>query len=298
EGRVTGFKEGRGGAPIQFDQVVISAGGEAGEHLRAALQLGSVVQFSQPIGHYPECKPENGGPLPDWAQAYASIGGAHTFLRDGEIYPHAEDVQRHPRTAVALNDNFIYFIVVDGRWPEVSVGMTIEELGAFARDELGAVWGIAQDGGGSSTMVINGVVVNNPSDVCFEHLVYLPAVFNLSEDAAEQEPAPPTFPPTNMTPDRCLRPVANGLMMVEVEPMAQSSQYAPGANVRTTDVVNLRTGPGTNYAILTELPQGSDGIVLDHTNGLNGVLATGFHWWRVEFNGAQGWIVENYLQPR
>lgn len=298
EGRVLGYKEGRGGAPIHFDQVVISAGGETAERLRAVLGLGATVQFSQPIGHYPGCKPENGGPLPDWAQAYASIGGAHTFLKGGEVMPHHEDVQRHPRTAVALNDDYIFFIVVDGRWPDVSIGMTIEELGTFARDYLGATDGIAQDGGGSSTLVVNGVVVNNPSDVCYQHFVYLPAVVNQADAFNPEPPTAPPFPARGMTPDRCLRPVANGLMMVEVEPMAVSSLFEPGALVRTTDRVNLRTGPGTNYLVLSEIPPGSDGVVLDHANQLNGVYATGYHWWRVEFNGVQGWIAESFIQPR
>ena len=64
-------------------------------------------------------------PLPgDWSQAYAGIGGAFTFLADG--VPQHLDVTgaivRHPRTAIAYNDQYIFFIVVDGRDPGVSVG--------------------------------------------------------------------------------------------------------------------------------------------------------------------------------
>jgi hypothetical protein len=42
-----------------------------------------------------------------------------------------------------------------------SEGMTIPELARSAKNTLGASWGISQDGGGSSTMVVNGQVMNN-----------------------------------------------------------------------------------------------------------------------------------------
>ena len=61
----------------------------------------------------------------------------------------------------------------------ISVGMSIHELAVFARDTLGATWGVAQDGGGSSTMVINGQVVNNTfcnNYTAVEYSTYLPLV--------------------------------------------------------------------------------------------------------------------------
>jgi hypothetical protein len=65
------------------------------------------------------------------------------------------------RTAVAYNDQYIFFIVVDGRDDDHSKGMTIRQLAEFSKNTLGASYGIAQDGGGSSTMVVSGQVVNN-----------------------------------------------------------------------------------------------------------------------------------------
>jgi len=58
-------------------------------------------------------------------------------------------------------------VTVDGRQPKKSVGMTIEEL-AVLMTGLGCVEAINLDGGGSTTMVINGRVVNNPSDATGE----------------------------------------------------------------------------------------------------------------------------------
>ncbi|NIP44251.1 MAG: hypothetical protein GWN61_22710, partial [candidate division Zixibacteria bacterium] len=84
--------------------------------------------------------------------------------------------------AIAYNSEFIYFIVVDGRNPGVSEGMTIGMLGRFSEFILGATDGVSLDGGGSSTMWvksplwIEGRVVNNPSDPCGQFLVYLPYI--------------------------------------------------------------------------------------------------------------------------
>lgn len=72
--------------------------------------------------------------------------------------------QRAPRTAIALspNGNTLWLAVVDG-WQSGSLGMTASELAAFLRDR-GAGMAMALDGGSSSTLVIGGNVVNNPSD--------------------------------------------------------------------------------------------------------------------------------------
>jgi hypothetical protein len=71
---------------------------------------------------------------------------------------------RHPRTAVAkLKDGKFLMATVDGRQPGYSVGMTLNELAAFLL-ELGATEAMNLDGGGSTTMFLDGKVVNRPSD--------------------------------------------------------------------------------------------------------------------------------------
>lgn len=72
--------------------------------------------------------------------------------------------KRHPRTAVGQReDGTLLFVVVDGRQPLLSVGMTLQELAKFMKD-LGAVNAYNLDGGGSSTMVVENTIVNSPSD--------------------------------------------------------------------------------------------------------------------------------------
>jgi exopolysaccharide biosynthesis protein len=71
---------------------------------------------------------------------------------------------RHPRTAVAkMKDGKFLMITVDGRQPGVSVGMNLNELAEYLLS-LGAVDAMNLDGGGSTTMFLDGKVVNTPSD--------------------------------------------------------------------------------------------------------------------------------------
>lgn len=71
---------------------------------------------------------------------------------------------RHPRTFAAINrDTTMLFLgVVDGRSPQ-SVGMNFKEMADFIAF-IGGTEAVNFDGGGSSTMVIHGNVVNKPSD--------------------------------------------------------------------------------------------------------------------------------------
>jgi hypothetical protein len=60
--------------------------------------------------------------------------------------------------------------VVDGRQPGLSVGMSYKELGDYMKS-WGVHNGLNLDGGGSSTMVVRGAIVNSPSDIGGERSV-------------------------------------------------------------------------------------------------------------------------------
>lgn len=72
---------------------------------------------------------------------------------------------RHPRTAVGYDPvaRRLWMVVVDGRQPPHSVGMTLPELTTFL-EALGAREALNLDGGGSSVMVVGGVPQNHPSE--------------------------------------------------------------------------------------------------------------------------------------
>ena len=77
---------------------------------------------------------------------------------------------RHPRTAVAkLKDGKFLMLTADGR-TEQSAGLDLYDLAAYFL-ELGATDAMNLDGGGSTTMFLDGKVVNKPSDPTGERKV-------------------------------------------------------------------------------------------------------------------------------
>jgi large repetitive protein len=105
------------------------------------------------------------------SRARQVVGGFPALLRagdpthhlDGEVTP-AFGERRHPRTAVGWRpDGTILLVTVDGRQPHYSAGMSLEELASLMA-ALGASDALNLDGGGSTTMVVGGWVVNRPSD--------------------------------------------------------------------------------------------------------------------------------------
>ena len=100
-----------------------------------------------------------------WANVFDAVGGAPLLLRDGQpvgICRSGCGVQ--PRTGVGVTANGrILLVVIDGRQRRWSVGTTVEQFTRIMRG-LGAVTALNLDGGGSSEMVVEGEVVNRPSD--------------------------------------------------------------------------------------------------------------------------------------
>ena len=109
------------------------------------------------------------------------VGGWPRILRDGEnIAGDAATVEgtisrnaeaRHPRTSVGFSrdSSTLFLVAVDGR-TQRSVGATLVELAALMR-RLGAWQAMNFDGGGSTTMVVGGAVMNIPSDSAGERAV-------------------------------------------------------------------------------------------------------------------------------
>jgi exopolysaccharide biosynthesis protein len=95
------------------------------------------------------------------------VAGGVKHVRDREEWFDAQSgiqaAAPAPRTAVALlGGGRVLFLVVDGR-SEHSRGVTLDELADMLL-ELGAQDAMNVDGGGSSAMVVNGVLVTHPSD--------------------------------------------------------------------------------------------------------------------------------------
>jgi hypothetical protein len=96
------------------------------------------------------------------------VGGIPVLLRGGKVVEPKQCVtyfcDRNPRTGIGFTaKGQLLLVVVDGRRYGWSAGMTLVEFATLFK-ELGAVRALNLDGGGSSTMVVNGKVVNKPSD--------------------------------------------------------------------------------------------------------------------------------------
>jgi len=101
---------------------------------------------------------------------HGAISGDRMIVLKGDIAPDLDDEGVEPRTAIGTNRNgrYLYLVVVDGRQPFYSSGATFVELARVLIDQ-GAYIAMSLDGGGSSTMVIEGeegepVILNSPID--------------------------------------------------------------------------------------------------------------------------------------
>jgi exopolysaccharide biosynthesis protein len=71
---------------------------------------------------------------------------------------------KHPRTAMGYTkQGQLIYLVVEGRFPGKSEGATLPELATILKD-LGCIEGLNLDGGGSSSMLVNGKPTITPSD--------------------------------------------------------------------------------------------------------------------------------------
>jgi hypothetical protein len=108
---------------------------------------------------------------PDW-EAYNAISGDMLFIQEGRVvipdYATPYHTESNPRTAIAVNEagDTLWLVVVDGRQPNYSEGVSIQELADIMLG-FGAYTALNMDGGGSSTVVIEGEdgkpdVLNSP----------------------------------------------------------------------------------------------------------------------------------------
>lgn len=107
---------------------------------------------------------------PDLSKATIAVGGGPVLVHAGKEQPWPSrrgpleyKQPRHPRTAIGFNRRYLYLVAVDGRQPELSVGMSFVELAALLK-QIGCTEALNLDGGGSTTFWLDGQVMNSPSD--------------------------------------------------------------------------------------------------------------------------------------
>ena len=163
--RVAGGPQTAGKTPIPRDGFVLSYGGTTAPPPLSALTRGTRVELETTYNALDR-------PSDDWARAEAIVGGAGLLIRDGRFVGDWAVEQltagfpeiRHPRTLIGTHsDGSVWLITVDGRQPTLSAGMSLYELRSLA-SRLGLTQALNLDGGGSTTMWVQGQIVNSPSD--------------------------------------------------------------------------------------------------------------------------------------
>jgi hypothetical protein len=104
-------------------------------------------------------------------EVYNAISGSLIFVERGEVGvlgDHPYITQTQPRTAVALDEQgrMLLLVVVDGRQPNYSEGVTVAELAQIVID-YGGYTALNLDGGGSVTLAVEGAdgepeILNSP----------------------------------------------------------------------------------------------------------------------------------------
>lgn len=141
---------------------VISASGTGGAWLTSNLHKGDKITLRMNI------KPMSGGK--SWEDVVEAVGGGPWLVHGGQVFVDSAEEQfkpdivigRHPRTAAGVTaKGELLMVTVDGR-QSISRGATLTEMAQLMK-KLGAVNAINLDGGGSTTLSIEGIVINSPS---------------------------------------------------------------------------------------------------------------------------------------
>lgn len=147
----------RGGDPVKVKSYAASRGNVYSARLPGRpilyINASNVISFDTPVG-----------------KVHNAISGDRMLVVKGKAVAGLDNTALEPRTAVGVNQNgrWLMLVVIDGRQPGYSEGATLAEL-ANLLVSLSVYSGINLDGGGSSTMVIEGTdgkpfVLNSPID--------------------------------------------------------------------------------------------------------------------------------------
>jgi len=198
DGRFTIVSRGSGRTPLDPDTAVVAATGRAGERLAALADRAKDVLVR----------------LDAAAGGIQNVGAHPILMRRGvaAAFDTADPMlsEREPRTAVAWDDaGRVWLVAIDGRRrdaPGLTAGQTVQLL-----RKLGAQHAVLEDGGGSTTFVAAGRVLNSPSD--------------------GRE-----------------RPVANAIILLASAPRAAARRTAPTLSPAGSDWRGLRVVPGPKTA--------------------------------------------------
>lgn len=148
-----------GGNPFEPGKSVLAVYGTPTRYI-SSVQPGDVLKVSQVIA----------GDDPQWNAVREAVQGGPCLIRNGQTVTEDERMEdsflnrRHPRTVLGRTEKGEWlFFVGDGRSAIHSVGFTLQEVTDILK-KMGVVHALNLDGGGSSTMLERGRVLNVLSD--------------------------------------------------------------------------------------------------------------------------------------
>ena len=148
----------KGNMRLDRDSLVLSGHGANADAL-ARIRRGDRVAIAQTLGSR----------LAD--EARLVVGGGPMLVERGVVNVRSREESiapdiaygRAPRTGIGIKaDGTVLLMVVDGR-SRYSAGMSLNEFARYLK-RFGAVSAVNLDGGGSSEMVLDGRIMNRPSD--------------------------------------------------------------------------------------------------------------------------------------
>lgn len=150
----------KGDTPLAEGTIVLSGHGAAKSFLVNEFKEGAEVVITMAANE-------------PWNNVKEAVGGHPLLIESNtltDLPSNAFNDAVAPRSAVGIKaDGTFFFVVIDGRNPGYSEGVTVHELQKIMQ-EMGAVHALNLDGGGSSTLVARQPsqetvsVVNTPSD--------------------------------------------------------------------------------------------------------------------------------------
>jgi hypothetical protein len=137
-----------------------------------------LLSIGPAVRNLPEVKPGatlqiSTATVPDLKGIKVALGGGPGLLHKGTAFPKVappgvskewsqrSKYERNPRTAMGWSDTHVFFVVVDGRQANLSVGMTLGELAEYFK-KLGCTEALNLDGGKSAQMWVQGRIRNSP----------------------------------------------------------------------------------------------------------------------------------------
>lgn len=169
-GKIAEINDNKGNSAIPNNGYVISASGKMREEILPLVKIGRKIKLNSGVKNSLSAA-ENRRTTIAFSTAEDITNGVPLLIKNGKIDITWEQEKssksfvetHHPRTAAAkLKDGKFLMVTVDGR-SEESGGISLPDLAAFLL-ELGATDAMNLDGGGSTTMFLNGKIVSKPSD--------------------------------------------------------------------------------------------------------------------------------------